>query len=326
MEKWQVLKECSVERKGMKGRDVVDLLYAFFFTDFEWQIAEDTIELPVFNKNREFITNSDILLKMSLEEEDKKKTYWTKWFSCFAHPLIYLEYEKDILFTRNDERYSVLEDDESKNNAPLKKLKQCHTKHFLTFCKTRTKFIKCYDKNKKKPAFFCQGNFSKLDVKNEELMSLLEDLGYSDIRYEYSIFEENEKADPSTKLVPFKTLDQAIEDAQNNLDALISEKKDKELQDEVEMVPEYDIGELDVVEEVPEDKDDTKKEEDTSFGKRAVALYRAKKAVSNVLGIWNMNRPKKAVRLFKMYGANNSLNRRILNKVMDSSWPLFARR
>jgi len=309
---WVVSKECGSDRKGMKGRDVVDLLYAFFFdTEFNFKITtgdeeKQELKLPVFevsgNKNTTFIRDKETLLEASRATTIKKKReYWLTWFGCFAHPLIYLEYEKNVLFTRKDKRFSMTK----KEDTDDKQLKKCYDSHFLTFCKIRTKFLKCYDHTVAKPSYFCRGVFSKLDLNNKEVVALIEKLGYSDMKQDLVNFEGNANADPDTRKKEIKTLEQSIEDAKQQLEKLISERDEKELNEELEM-------DLDL------DPEMEKEEPKTEFGKKT-----AFKAVSSVIGMWKSGNKKDAVKLFKMCNSNPAINRNALHKFMEISRPLF---
>tara|TARA_B100001094_G_scaffold29268_1_gene24398 strand:- start:6722 stop:7771 length:1050 start_codon:yes stop_codon:yes gene_type:complete len=336
---WKVRRECSYDENGLNLDDFKDIAAEFFF-DSRFKSGDSfnittpskvLIQLPkakvswtkktgffrnlIDETNTSFITNKKHYKNIVKQDKNEQKKYWEQWFSCFFHPTIYLEFEKLILHTEFKKRYSEQKDD--KPNKTDDYINKSTRKLFQSFCKSRTKFIKCYT-DTVKPAFFCQGLFAQLpkdsDVR-DELIELLKSLGHTTIDKEMEEFSENENVDPITrasedrkkrfdeKPVKNKSLEEEIEETKAKLVYLEKEKEDNE--------------ELDILD------DELKSLKDNKFGK---ALH----STATVLTLWKKAKTQKdyknAIKLFKMYEAisfKNKKERKLLHNLMLRNRNLF---
>tara|TARA_X000001036_G_scaffold435348_1_gene476419 strand:- start:3288 stop:4439 length:1152 start_codon:yes stop_codon:yes gene_type:complete len=215
---WIVRSECGTKAEDLHGTDVKDIFARFFFSsrfrssdDWKIRVPENNykLNLPFFRirgygSNYSMISDKQLFLEAARTNSiKKKKSFFKKWFSCFFHPSIYLEYERLILNTERNKRYSEIEKRRKKkisSSIKDKTLKISYGRNFLAFCKIRTKFIKCYSETVK-PAFFCQGGFAELHPNNPKLsakiMKIVQKLGGNQtLLKDYKNYEDNKNADP----------------------------------------------------------------------------------------------------------------------------------
>ena len=359
-ERWVIKKECGDDNNNISKEDIKDIFYSFFMTDrfkagdaFEITTPEDIyIEFPTMNipwtsmwsskrKNTDFIIDKNLLMslikvKKSTDRDKKLLEFWEKWFYCFGHPLIYLQYERLILDTEIEYKYSEKKYRESINeneeydvitDKTDNILQLIYNKNFIPFCKTRTKFIKCYGETIK-PAHFCSGLYSKIPPEEEKtILDMVEKLGYSHIRDDMEKFSGNSDIHPSMYLSRKRRREkekkERIAESKNELSKLENEAKllrkiEEQLESDKGKSPEITDVEEDEKYEEYEDEDEEYEDEDeeykesnineTKFGARRRSKYgrtrrKAIKATANVLLKWNQGKRGDAVKLFKMYEA-----------------------
>ena len=334
---WKVRRECGYDENGLNLDDFKDIVAKFFF-DSKFKTGDSfdittpskiSINMPVVKvswtkkggffrgttneTNTSFITNVANYKNTVKQDKKKQKKYWERWFSCFFHPTIYLEYERLILHTEFKKRYS--EEKETKENPDKNQdyINKTTRKMFQPFCKSRTKFIKCYT-DTVKPAFFCEGLFARLandDNARRIVIDLLKSLGHSSIDKEMEEFSENDDVDPATrasnnrkkrfdnKPSKKKSIEEQIEETKIKLSYLQEEKED----DEESALADDELENLRV-------------EKKARFGK---ALH----STASVITLWNRAKSpedyRNVVRLFKMYEAvsfKNPKDRKVLHKLM----------
>ena len=341
---WKVRRECGYDENGLNLDDFKDIVAKFFFdSQFTSSGAFNittpskiSIDLPVTKvtwkkktgffggttneTNTKFVTNVKNYKNTVKQDKKQKKKYWERWFSCFFHPAIYLEYERLILHTEFKKRYSEEKETKEKPDKNQDYINKSTRKMFQPFCKSRTKFIKCYS-DTVKPAFFCEGLFAQLPKDSNTrrtVLDLIKSLGHSSLDKELEEFSENDNMDPAArasdnrkkrfdeKPTKKKSLDEEIEDTKMKLMYLKEEKEDDEeseiLDDELENL---------------------KGEKKTQFGK---ALH----STASVITMWkrakSLEEYRNVVRLFKMYEAvsfKNAKDRKLLHNLMLRSRRLF---
>ena len=375
MKKWTIKRECGDDVTNISREDIKDIFYRFFLTDrfktgdaFEITTPEGThIEFPeiVFpwgfwkkeTKNRDFIANKNNLLKLTNLKDTEKRNeelvkYWDTWFYCFGHPLIYLQYERLILNTEEKHKHSEKkyrettgEEEVSKDSAKKDKtLELIYKTNYALFCKTRTRFIKCYGETIK-PAHFCSGTFSKIPgnkITKKHIIDTVEKLGYPTIREDLENFAGNEGIHHSMYLTKRRRKEKEIEASElsredkikkvkRELEKLLDEEK-TELELEAKLDEEENMDEMltNLEEEdasVREEESNTKKtsrKSKQSFGK--INNSRIIDATARVLTKWKSGNKKEAITLFKMYESvlfKNPRTRTTLHKVMWKARPLF---
>ena len=314
---WTVCNECGDKNDDLHGKEVKDIIAALFFNkDFksknDWSIENPespTVFLPTFKiksklgtiVNKDFLNNKNLLINAAKNKKESiKKEYFEIMFSAFAHPLIYLEYERYILLTNFKARHSqIIKRKKHPKGTIEEKVLNITFKHmFKAFCKMRTKFIKCHGETIK-PAFFCEGPFSKLYGPKNKIVKLVQKLGYPTLTRDLKNYEGNKGITPSTtskKLYIKKnelTIEEELKNATNHATTL---KYIKKIDDETK--------------EKTQEPEDTKNEdggvslnealsghlEENEFGRT-----NAKRAVSSVLKLWKKGQKKDAVTLFKMF-------------------------
>lgn len=319
---WTVCKECGNKRNQLHGKEVRDILAAFFFdtkfkTKNDWSIENPDspkIFLPTFNLktpsgtyvNKNLLSNKNLFLRAAQnKKETPKKKYCEIFFSCFAHPLIYLEYERFILLTKYNSRHSqmIKLKKRPKGTIENKVLNISYKGIFKAFCKTRTKFLKCHGETIK-PAFFCEGAFSKLYGPKNKIIKLIKKLGYPTIINDLKNFEGNKGINSSlhSKKTYQKKNEETIEEQLKNVEAnaatlkYLKKTEEKENKEEPEEEETKEVEETVDLNEALKGHITSEEEKENSFGKT-----RPNYAVSHVLGLWNKGRKKDAITLFKMF-------------------------
>ena len=357
--KWTIKKECGDNNNNISKEDVKDIFYRFFLTDrfqagdaFEITTPEDVyIEFPTIDipwtsiwsgkrKNTDFIVDKSLLTSLTKSENSTDKTkklldFWEKWFYCFGHPLIYLQYERLVLDTEQEYRYSekkyresIDEQEDVITNKTDRILEIIYKTNFKLFCKMRTKFIKCYGETIK-PAHFCSGLYSKIPPEHEKnILDTVEKLGYPHVRDDMKKFSGNSDIHHSMYLSRKRKQEkEKKENTMSRKEKIAAHKKElsklqhnenleREIEEQLdfeEESPDFDEYEQDEQdEEYQEDEQDEQDEQDenreSKFGARRRSKYglarrKAIKATANVLSKWKQGKRGDAVKLFKMYEA-----------------------
>ena len=339
---WTVCKECGDGPDDLHGKEVKDILVAFFFdkkftSKNDWSIENpDTVAvfLPTFELktnegtfvNKKLLNNQKLFLEAAKNpKETPKKKYFELFFSCFAHPLIYLEYERYILLTNYKYRHSQKTKKSSKGTIEEKVINISFKGMFKAFCKTRTKFLKCHGETIK-PAFFCEGTLSKLFGPKKKIMKLIQKLGYPTITKDLKNYEGNSGISPNTSSSKTyqKKNDQTIEEQLKNVEANAATLKYLKKTDEKENKEEEPEEEL---EEEPEENINLEDALEGHMGKNNEAFGKTNvnRAVSSVLKLWNAGKKKDAITLFKMFRdtTKSQTNYNNLINKMNSSRTLF---
>ena len=131
--------------------------------------------------------------------------YWERWFGSFGHPLIYVEYERLILHTEFDFRLTEVQlseeaqENDYKKSTEYQALDIIYNEMLLSFCKARTRFIKCFGETIK-PSFFCSGPYSRLPQEPKAklaILRLVKALGYTTLNQDIVDFAGNKRVHPS---------------------------------------------------------------------------------------------------------------------------------
>tara|TARA_B100001094_G_scaffold172668_1_gene167012 strand:- start:939 stop:2135 length:1197 start_codon:yes stop_codon:yes gene_type:complete len=386
--KWKMRQECGENANDLGYDDVKDIIASFFFTKrfkragdaWDFTTPDGVVlnfpkyKVPWGSNNKAFITDRQKLIKASRVSGDSKtvnkarKQYWERWFASFGHPLVYVEFERLILHTEFEYRLSETQlKEEMEENSGYRKstdyqaLEIIYNEMLLSFCRARTRFIKCFGETIK-PAFFCSGPYSSLPQDRKariELINLVKALGYGTMREDMVDFAGNKSVHPSissarkrmerynkTEGGETASLDQQIEAQREILSALLQEKTtETELDKELDDVPDDEPDNTEKVdklikeaaEDVTEETGDSPKKSDDKdkagdspprnkqeFGK--LAARQAIRSVSNILARWRVGQTADAIKMYKMYEGvqfKTPRSRQILRRTMLRARPLF---